>query len=155
MTKSKKENEVRKMYRLSWSSGMYDEFFCQECVSKPLEQNYIEKSIEIDFGNCYSCGYRRDEKIVSKEKALSIEDEIKEMKKLIRDISSQKKEVSVNQILLHSVKEYKNEAVEITAPIDVRQNLKFPLRLNSKILVKALERHIKDLKLKKEEILNK
>ena len=154
MSKNECEKDVRRMYRLSWSDGRYKECFCQECVDEPLRQEYIQKSSEVSTGVCHSCDYERNKEVISKEKALFIENEIKEMKRLIEKISSSEREVRIDQILLHRVKEYGEEVTKLPIPITVRQSLQFPIRPGNDAMISIIEKHIENLKLKKEEILN-
>ena len=154
MSKKECEKDVRRMYRLSWSDGRYNECFCQECVDEPLRQEYIEKSSEVSTGVCHSCDYERNKEVISKEKALFIENEIKEMKRLIEKISSSKREVLIDQILLHRVKKYGDQVTELTIPTNIRQSLQFPIELDKETIINIIKGHIENLKLKKEEILN-
>ena len=154
MSKYINEEKIRRMYRLSWSSGEHYNLFCSQCVDKALREDYIEDSREVSTGTCYLCDYERDEEVISLEKALFIENQIEEMKRLIQKVSSLEREVRIDQLVFHRTERYDNPVRGFTDPVDIRQSLQFPITLKKELVINLIEKHIETLKLKKEVILS-
>lgn len=146
------EKDIRKIYRFSWPS--FSSLLCEECMAEAFREGTYQSCFEQERGTCLECGYQRDENIISKEKALFIENQIKEMKRLMQKVSSSKREVKIDQLIFHRVEKYENLVRGFTDPVNIRQSLQFPITLKKEMVISLIEKHIQNLKLKKEEILN-
>lgn len=147
--------DIRKMYRLTWSSGKYHEDFCEHCVDKAAKDDYIESSFEIKTGTCHICGYERDEEVIILEKAEIIENEIKELKRISKQLCSSKRDVEIESLILRRREDYDDLHSRLSDPLKIRKSLQFPIEIDRKTLLIILDEHSEKLRRRKNELMQK
>jgi len=143
--------DIRKMYKFEVPSKIL--YFCSECGLNPIRKGSYNL-YEVNTGTCCQCGYERDREVVILEKVVRLDNEIKESVRLIQEIRNTSREVMIDELILHRTKQYEDEFKELNDPVDIRRKLQFSLVLDKETATDILEKQIKKIKQKREELLS-
>lgn len=136
---------IRKMYRLKWSSGKYHEDFCELCANKAAKEDYIERSFEIKTGTCHTCGYERDEEVIRLEKIENLNWRLEEMEQIVKDIKTTDRKIVINSLKFQRKEKVKNLQQALQKPKKLIKNLQLDIELEKQVLIKLIRKQEKKI----------
>ncbi len=148
-----KKTEVRKLYRFRWKA--FESVLCEPCSKETLLNNDYQSCFQIEAGVCDKCRYERNEKIVDLEKVEIIDNEIKELERLIRIIKLSKREIRIDHFIFYREGKKENLFRALSNPKNIRRLFQFPLKLSKETAEAILKDQITSLKERKKALLQK